>query len=252
MELRDFIVTPILIVIVYAVAYFIRPLLTDQITRKYFIPAITVRILGALALGIIYQFYYHGGDTFNFHTYGSRHVWEAFMDSPLKGLKLLFTSGNQTGIYQYSSRIIFFNDPASYVIIRIAALFDLITFSTYSATAILFSIVGFLGMWMFFQTFYRQYPEQHRWIAFAALFLPSVVFWGSGLLKDTVIIACLGFATFFIYRIFFEKRIGIGSIFGLLISVFIIYSIRKFILQAYLPAAILWIFLANFKKIKSK
>jgi hypothetical protein len=88
-ELRDFIVTPIVIIIVYAVAYIIRPRVTDSINRVYFIPALTVKIIGALAVGFIYQFYYDGGDTFNYHTHGSRHIWEAFMDSPLKGIKLV-------------------------------------------------------------------------------------------------------------------------------------------------------------------
>jgi len=251
LELRDFIVTPILIVIVYGVAYFVRPFVTDLVTRRYFIPAITVRILGALVLGLIYQYYYNGGDTFNFHTHGSRHVWEAFVDSPLKGLKLIFASGNPTGVYQYSSRIIFFNDPASYFIIRIASLFDLVTFSAYSGTAILFSVFGFTGAWMFFLTFYKQYPSQHRWLAISCLFLPSVVFWGSGLLKDTITLACLSVATFYFYKIFFERKFSVGAMIILLAMLFAIFSVRKFILQAYLPAVILWIFVGNFYKVRS-
>ncbi|MEQ8424942.1 MAG: hypothetical protein RIA63_09545, partial [Cyclobacteriaceae bacterium] len=87
MELRDLIVTPIVIFLVYAGAYWIRPRVTDSINRKYFIPALTVRIIGALAVGFIYQFYYDGGDTFAYHTYGSRIIWEAFIGSPIDGLK---------------------------------------------------------------------------------------------------------------------------------------------------------------------
>src|SRR6478609_7306817 len=194
---------------VFGLAYFVRPSLTDNITRKYFFPALSVKIFGALALGIIYQFYYDGGDTFNFHTHGSRHVWEAFMDAPSKGLKLLFVNGDQTGVYKYSSRIEFYNDPPSYFIIRIAAIFDLLTFSSYSATAVLFSLVGFIGMWMFFLTFYLQYPTLHRGLALASLFFPSLIFWGSGLLKDTITLACLGIATYYFYQLFFRKRFKI-------------------------------------------
>ena len=89
MELRDLIVTPLLLIIVYWAAYLIRPLVTDDVNRVYFFPALSVRILGALAVGFIYQFYYDGGDTFNYHTHGSRHIWEAFMDSPENGLKTI-------------------------------------------------------------------------------------------------------------------------------------------------------------------
>ncbi|HRX00120.1 MAG TPA: hypothetical protein P5280_11545, partial [Cyclobacteriaceae bacterium] len=134
MELRDLIVTPIIIFLVYAGAYRIRPYLTDSITRKYFIPALTVRIIGALAVGFIYQFYYDGGDTFNFHTRGSRIIWEAFWDDPIVGIKLLFSSGDLSGdVFKYALSIPFYNDPSSFAIIRVATFFDLFTFSSYSA-----------------------------------------------------------------------------------------------------------------------
>src|SRR5688572_18026667 len=113
MELRDLMVTPIVIMLVYVVAYLVRPLVTDRITRRYFFPAFTCKVVGALAVGFIYQFYYSGGDTFNYHTHGSRHVWEAFIDDPAKGLKMLIHDANDyTDVYQYASKIYFFSDPA--------------------------------------------------------------------------------------------------------------------------------------------
>ena len=251
MELRDFIVTPIVIVMVYGIAYFVRSRVTDEVNRKYFIPALTVRIIGALALGILYQFYYDGGDTFNFHTGGSRHVWEAFMDSPFKGVRLLFTDGSQTGIYEYSSRIEFFKDPPTYFVIRIAAFFDLFTFSSYSATAVLFSVTSFIGSWMMFTTFYKRYPNLARWLAVTLLYIPSVVFWGSGLLKDTITLACLGAATFGFDKIFLQKKITPGSVLILTLSLFVIFNVKKFILQAYIPSVIIWILAYQLRKVKS-
>ncbi|MBX2942948.1 MAG: hypothetical protein KF860_11425 [Cyclobacteriaceae bacterium] len=253
MELRDLIVTPIIIFLVYAGAYWIRPRVTDSINRKYFIPGLTVRIIGALSLGFLYQFYYGGGDTFMYHTHGSRFVWEAFCDSPLLGLKLLFSDGsNQAGIYKYASQIYFFRDPASYTVIRVASLFDLITFSTYSATALLFAALSFIGMWMFFLTFYKQYPQLHRSLAVASFFIPSVFFWGSGILKDSITLACLGIATYYFYKIFLEKKISFINFLSLLIALFGIFSVKKFILQAYLPAVIVWVFAYNFISVRSK
>ena len=45
MESRDILVTPILILLVYLVAYIVRPRVTDMTTRVYFFPAITVKIM---------------------------------------------------------------------------------------------------------------------------------------------------------------------------------------------------------------
>jgi len=241
-ELRDLIVTPLLIIIVYVVAYHVRPLCTDSNTRKYFFPALSFKILGALALGFIYQFYYDGGDTFNYHTHGSRHIWEAFMDSPEAGMKLLFLGKDQTGIYQYSSKIPFFYDPQSYFIIRIAAFFDLLTFSSYSGTGILFSIFSFAGAWAFFITFYRRYPALNFPIAICSLFVPSVIFWGSGILKDTVVISSLGLATYSIDVLFIQRRWRWPVLLLLLFSIFLILKVKLFILQAFIPAALCWVF----------
>ncbi len=119
MELRDLIVTPILLIVIAVLAYIIRPRVTDSVNRVYFFPAIAVKIFGALSVGFIYQFYYGGGDTFNYHTYGSRHIWEAFGDEPIKGVKLLLSDGNKSAeLYKYTSKIIFFGDPNSYAVVK--------------------------------------------------------------------------------------------------------------------------------------
>lgn len=252
MELRDLIVTPIIIFLVYAGAYWIRPRVTDSINRRYFIPALTVRIIGALAVGFLYQFYYGGGDTFNYHTHGSRIIWEAFWDSPLKGAKLLFANGQmESSIYEYSSKIWYFRDQQSYFLICITTLFDLITFSSYSATSVFFALLGFSGSWVLFRTFYKIFPDFHRWIAFSCLFIPTVCFWGSGIFKDTVTLAALGWITYSFYEAFLERKSVIRNFVIFVFSFWVIYSLKKYILLSILPSLILWYFLTNLSRVKS-
>jgi hypothetical protein len=248
METRDLLVTPIWFLLIVIVAYFIQFKVTDSIARKYFMPALLVKMAGALALGFVYQFYYSGGDTFNYHTHGSRVIWEAFGHSMDHGIKLLFSNED---IYKYSGRILFYGDTPSFFVVQLAVFFDFLTFSSYSATALLFSVVSFIGSWMFFQTFYQQYPLHHFRLAIAAFFIPSVFFWGSGILKDTVTLACLGIATFQIYKLFIKRQMEILSILLLIVSMIAIFSIKKFILQAFLPAAIVWVMASQFDKIRS-
>jgi hypothetical protein len=240
LELRDLIVTPVFLFLVYLLAYIVRPMVTDQVTRSYFIPALTLRMVGCLAVGVIYQFYYGGGDTFNFHTHGSRHIWEAFVDSPSKGMKLLFSDGKDVvGIYQYASKIPFFGDPSSYSVIRIAAFFDLFTFSSYSATALCFAIMSFGGGWMMFLSFYKSYNYLHRYLAWAILFLPSVFFWGSGLLKDSISLSAVCAATYIFREFFVFKKLRIKNIALLGLCLYIIYVVKIYILLCYLPAILL-------------
>ena len=252
MELRDIIVTPSVIIGVLMVAYFIRPRATDINTRRYFFPALFLKIFAAIALGIIYQFYYSGGDTFNYHTHGSRIIWGAFWDDFAAGVKLFFSNGELIqGTYKYSVHIPFYRDPPSFAIVRIAAFFDLFTFSSYAATAVLFSVISFIGGWCMFLTFYRKYPHLHFRIAIATLFIPSVIFWGSGILKDSIVLACLGIATYAIDQIFFQRRIKVLTILLLLLSLFTIFTIRKFVLQAFIPSVALWVYFNQLVRTRS-
>lgn len=252
MELRDLIVTPLVIFGVYALAYAIRPWVTDDVNRRYFFPALTVRIVGALAVGFLYQFYYQGGDTFAYHTHGSRPLWEAMIESPVDGFRLLFLNGEYgPGIWKTANRIWYWNDPQSFFVIRLAAILDLFTFSSYSATAVLFAVIAFTGGWMFFLTFYKMYPDLHRWIAFSILFVPTVIFWGSGIFKDTVTLAALGVATYTFHRVFIEKRVKLISCLLFLLSFWVIFSIKKYILLTFLPALLLWWMATYLSKIRS-
>jgi hypothetical protein len=106
-------------------------------------------------------------------------------------------------------------------------------------------------MWMFFLTFYEKYPHLHRWLATASFFIPSVFFWGSGLLKDTITLGFLGIATFEIHKVFIEKRRSFTNVLLLLVSLYGIYAIKVYILLIFLPAVILWTFLANLQSIRS-
>lgn len=224
----------------YAIAYVVRPWVTDEVNRKYFISGLTVKIMGALAVGFLYQFYYSGGDTYNYHSHGSRHVWEAFWDSPAAGLKLLFSNGqDQIGIYRYSSRMPFFGDASSYMVVRISSIFDLITFSAYSATAVCFGAMSFAGGWMLFLTFYENREHLAGRIALATLFIPSVFFWGSGLLKDTVTLTFLSVGTYSIWKIANTRRLNLKYVLLLVFSLYVIYAIKKYILLSYLPAVLL-------------
>lgn len=251
MDLRDFIVTPLVIIGVYAFAFFLRPRLTNLDNYKYFFPALTVKIIGALALGFIYQFYYTGGDTYNYHTHGSRVIWETFLDNPAVAFEIIFSSPDLPAFYKYTSEILFYRDPSSMVVVRTAALFDLITFSSYCGTAVLFAFFSFLGQWFFFLTFYELFPHLKKRVAICALFIPSVVFWGSGILKDTIVMACLGVTTFTVKRIFIDKRFSVLVIAALITSVVIVFLVKSYILMCFIPAILFWIYAINLKMVRS-
>lgn len=252
MEIKDLFITPIFIILIYALAYFIRPRITQPDNKKYFIAGLSLKIVGALAVGIIYQFYYGGGDTFTYFDMGSKYIWQAFLDNPPVALKLIFAGSEYTGdTFQYASKIYTYGDTSSYFVVRVAGVLDILTFHTYSATAVLFATISFSGLWALYHVFYRMFPTLHLQLAIAIFFIPSVFFWGSGILKDTIALGALGWATYSIYYLLIARRHLILSGLILLASLFTIYTIKIYILLCFLPAAILWIAYHKMEKVRN-
>ena len=245
-------VTPIWLLIIYAGAFVVKRKLSDQIIGKYFIPSLTVRLIGAVSVGLIYQYYYNGGDTFNFFTYGSQYIWEAWKESPLKAIKLIFAGGQHyPDTFNYSSQIWYYRDLPSYFVVRIVAVLDLLTFHTYSATACLFATISFIGLWAMFKSFYQLYPYLHKSLAIAILFIPSVVFWGSGIMKDTLTLTAVAFITHVFIQIFYYQKRDLWLILVAVLSFYVIYSIKIYILLCLIPALAIWYFVLNINKLQS-
>lgn len=239
MGLQDLIITPFYFIILLMAAFIIRPLATNPQTRAYFIPGLLIKFLGAVALGLVFQFYYEGGDTFTFHTHGSRWIWKACMEEPGVGFNIFFSQAGKgySEFYKYVSHIWMYRDEASWFIIRIAAFFDLFTFGTYSATALFFASFAFSGGWALFTSFYKLFPSYHKAIAIAVLFMPSVIIWGSGILKDSITLGALGWVTYFLLEITTHKRVNIKNIALLFFFSWVIFSIKIYILLCFLVAA---------------
>jgi hypothetical protein len=238
--------------LIYVSAYFIWNFVADKPIRKYFLPALSLKIIGAVALGFIYQFYYSGGDTFAYFDQGSRYIWEAFLESPIKAIQLIFADGSyNTGTWEYASKIIFYEDQPSYFVVRVAGIFDIFTFHTYSATACLFALLSFSGLWAMYTAFYKMYPRLHLELAIAIFFVPSVFFWGSGILKDSLTLGALGWATFAFHAIFIENKRVILSLFILIFSFFIIYEIKIYILLCFIPALFIWLYVMYMGRVRN-
>ncbi|WOK05585.1 hypothetical protein RT717_21140 [Imperialibacter roseus] len=249
MGLQDLIVTPIYLLLLYALAYWIRPKVTNSDTRKYFIPGLTVKFVGAIALGFVYQFYYGGGDTMNYYNWGAKIVWEAFLDSPTKAISLI-TAGAEypADAFQYASRIIFFGDLPSYSIVRVAGLLAIFTLNSYYAISLCFAAISFSGTWALFYALDKYSPWIGKWTALAVLFIPSVFFWGSGILKDTLTFASLGFFIYSLLEIVKWKRVTLLNFIILLGSTYVLYHIKIYIALSLIPGAVLFIYFFYFSR----
>ena len=251
MELKDLYITPFYLALVYLFAYGVRSSVTNVYTKKYFIPALSVKLLGAISLGILYHTLYQG-DTNNYYKDASV-VYHAFGDSFSAGWELVTTSGDVTpNIMKYTQQLLWFGHGSNeYFVTRVTAVFALLCFNTYTVIAIFFASASFSGMWVMYMTFAKLRPQAFKKLAIAVFFLPSVFFWGSGLLKDSLCLGALGWLFYAFYRGAIErKNILRCSLVGTS-AVGVIFAMKIYILLAFMPPALLWVFNENSDKIRN-
>src|SRR5436190_8655282 len=242
--ITDFILLPIYLFIVFIFAAHFRNKYypKDHPLRRYFMPAFTLKIVGAVLVGIIYQYYYKGGDTLNYW-HQTQVINSSISDSFWTWLRLVTGRAEiyDVDVYNYTTQFYWYGiRTPEYLISVIGALIGLFTMTTYLPTAVIFAGISFIGVWKLYIVFTKLYPRLSKQLAYAFLFIPSVVFWGSGFLKDTITLSCMGWVTHFFYIIFYEnKKIVANSVFAL-IFLYIIYIIKSYIVMAFLPAILLW------------
>lgn len=252
--LMDYLLLPFYLVIIYILAINFRnkhyP--AGHPWRSYFIPALNVKIIGAIFIGLVYQYYYGGGDTaYYFHQ--SLVVDEAVFDNPVKGFMLmLHIPTSYDGEYQfYVSRMEWYFGMNMYMVIALSAFINLFTFSTFLPTSIVFACISFTGMWALFRTFALQYPQYLRQVAVGLLFIPSCFIWGSGIFKDTLCIFGLGWLTYGVFQMLVQRNFSISNIILSILSFYVLSVVKIYILLAFIPALALWVVFMYSDKVKS-
>ncbi|MEQ9405265.1 MAG: hypothetical protein RIM99_16880 [Cyclobacteriaceae bacterium] len=233
-------------------AYIIRPIATTKETKKYFIPVLLVKMFGAIAVGLIYHFYYDGGDTFNFFE-GSEYVHRALLEKPLVGLKLLFSGSElEAQTFEFARNIRYRTEPSAFLIVKIAGIIDLFTFHTYSATALFFAVFSFSGQWALYRTYTRLFGRTDIYLTLIILLVPSMIFWGSGLLKDTITIGALGWTVHFLYKIFYFREFNLKNFILLLLFGYITLLVKAYIIIILLGTIAIWLYSINVQLIKDR
>lgn len=220
--------------------------------RKFYMPGLFVKFGGAIFIALIYQFYYGGGDTFNYFHH-ARVINSSLNDSIELWIKLLFRTSPDADprIYSYSSQMYWYVDPPAYTTSAIAAVFGIFNGTTYIPIALMFAFLSYTGIWAMFKTFVGIYPLYYKQLAIAFLFIPSTFVWGSPLFKDTICMFALGWMTYCTFRIFINRDLTIKNFFLLILGFYLVATIKVYILMAFVPALSLWLLMSYSKKVKS-
>jgi len=225
----------------------------NPVLAKYFVWGFRIKIFSAIIFALFAEFIL-GGDTEMFFTAGLDFKKIIFQNS--ENLKFLTSPAKEFGTY-YEANMTkvtnfgYVSASSNLTAIKFVALFSMISFNSYMIISVFFSTISFFGLWGMFKVFYKLYPSYHKIIFMSFFLIPSVLFWGSGILKDTLCLGFLGIGFYAFYLFFFEHRRKLKYLVAALLSFYFIYMIKSYIISAFLPFLLFWLYFKTIGGLKS-
>ncbi len=250
MGLIDFILFPLFVFLFHLIFSKRRKRINNDVLKKYHKQAFWIKVFGTVAFTIFSVYISPGDSTSLYYTEGINIARLISQDA--SNIKLIFSSGanfDETLLFNPFNQGYFISE-SNYFVTRLVSILSFVSFRNYMVINLFFSMIAFSGVWRLYKFFYEQYPHLHKKLAIAILYLPSFIFWSSGILKDPLCIGMIGWMTYSIYCAFYKKESMVKNLLIAALSGYIIAIVKSYILFSYLPFLILFLFLSNLKLIK--
>ncbi len=189
----------------------------------YFLILFVLKIIFGFSLTYIYSHHYKDRATADIFKYydDAKVMHSALNDLPLDYFKMISGVGNNTfhfdtSYYEKMNHWYKRNDFGLYndnhTIIRFNAILMPFTFNSFHAHTVVMCFISLIGLYFLFQFFRHFLPDKEKAIAIVLSFIPSVLFWGSGLLKEGLLLFSIGAFLYGFLLIFIRKNLSILSL----------------------------------------
>ncbi len=207
------------IILFVIIIWFHHRTVASSFIKSYYFPLLFIKLLAGVSVGLLYSYYYKGGDTWSYF-YQAENFGDIAFASPANFMELFVY--NQ---YEMVADFSYTYQPRAALMVKIVALINVLSGSNYWLTSIYFSLFSFVGIYKFANWVIDKFEYGN--IAALSLFIwPSFVFWSSGILKETIAVGLiLGvIATFFesLKAKYFAKMLIV------LIAIFLLFLIKYY------------------------
>lgn len=189
--------------------------------KGYYWSGLSIKIVAGISLGLLYTYYYNGGDS-----------WVMFKEAT-KLSDIAFTSINRFfNIYLFSDYsaipdFAYSIQPRAAFMTKILAILALITSHNYWLSACYLSMFSFFGFWLAAHTAYKIYGSKITAVL-SMLFFPSIVFWSSGVLKESVAIGSLAGVLAILINTYYKKSLDWLHILLLLMGILLLLNLKYY------------------------
>jgi hypothetical protein len=252
----DILLAPIYIYIFYKIVQWIskKYYSNDLFLQKKLMQGFWLKIIASIFFILISQFYYGAGDTFMFYNF-SKYLHSAITDN-IGNISFLFSDEEQ--FYEYlktqdidSSTLVigYMAALSNQMTARVASVFGFFCFQNFTIISFFFSMLSYIGIWRMYLVFYKVFNDFKIEVSFSFLFLPSFLFWGSGILKDPICLFSLGILIDVLFNLTFYKKFSLLKLFGVIVSVCLVLFTKSYILYAFIISYIIMLSFLLIKRV---
>ncbi len=223
---------------------------------RYYTWALHAKIMGGVLFTLTYIYYYGNGDTISYFN-SSVILSRMAVNDPAGWVRALFIDNSMENYYKlfdnatgYPLEYVYVDDH-TYALVKFTSVLALLGLNSILLTVALVSTVAYGGVWHFYRMLVRYYPSMQRELTFAVLFFPSVVFWGSGIMKDTFTFTGLCWFIHALDGIFFNKRNVRWAWLTLLFASYVLITMKPYVFMMIVPAGLLWVLYFRVKRLKN-
>lgn len=254
MDVFDLLLAPFYLILVFIIAYKYKAKHEHKnVAYKYFLPGLVAKIVGAICLGLVYTFYYSGGDTFNYFNTSCAFV-DSFLSHPNDFFHLYFGNPSASEYYLLKTDenfVYWINDPYAYFVSKCFFPFVFLGCKSYMATSIIVASLCYVGVWRLYLVFISEFPNLYIEFSYCILFVPSVIFWGSGIMKDSITFSSVCLYVYGFYGFLIQKKYKLSFALSMLFSSYLLISIKPYIFFALLPGSVVWFVATKVSNIKN-
>ncbi|MEJ7626514.1 MAG: hypothetical protein WKF35_06615 [Ferruginibacter sp.] len=251
MDILDFLVFFVYIIIFYFLFKLRRNKYADPVLRKYHRDGFWIKIFSSFAY-CMFTLYVSRGDTNALYFPEGLNFYNLILKD-LSNIYLLFVNSedfDQTLLYD-PWNMGYLTSKSNLFVAQLVGFLSFLTLGKFMAINLFFSMISFTGVWRLFLFFYEQYPRMHKAFAISIIYLPTFVFWSSGILKDPLCTGALGWFTYSFYHLFYNKKNWIKDAVIACIAAYVLWVLKVYIIVSYLPFFMLFLILKNVELIKS-
>ena len=210
----------------------------DVEIKKYYVRNVLFKFFFAISFAVVYLIYYGGGDTTAYWD-GAITLNKLFFKSPSNYFEVMIKDNyfiSRSGYFDIDTGYPpawLTRESEAWFICKIASIVSFVTFKSYFATTLIFAFLTAMASWRVFELILKLKTHKKHIAAFCVLFVPTVSFWCTGISKDTVVFISILNLLYYIFDIMvLRNSIKFRHVFIILISIFVIYQVRSFVLAA--------------------